>query len=755
MPKNSKKNQFSSNLKENIQKLEQNVENQVQQLEMKWKHFLEQISRRKIKIWHGFLVLTLLTFLIGISLSSIGTFSKHYRIQRIRFTTEISYNRAIANQDLLFNNVSILPDDLEILEVTGYLITPTHPKTTPMPGIVWSHGMVVNSEINLHNALDLAVAGFKVLAIDLPGHGANSGLWDFGLAELQVIWSGVEFLANQTDVDSEKIAVAGHSNGGMAVTRAGIFDNTPFGTGGKIKAVCALWTYSDLEDTLINAFGVDIIDDYGWGQIVSGFFGCKNGVITSADNDRRSIIDFINSTNIPNYYILTGGKDQLTNISIQFSVYETATAFQNSSSQLISLYESASTFDVNNTLDSTVSFTNGTARKISIRKDQDHITEVMKHENMQDIVNWFIPSLNLTASNHLMRTEYTNININFFYYARIIGGSFLIGGTILLIITCSYFFSEKFFPKNVACTPQFIPHSFQKQEQSEFQQKMVNICDDQGREFRVSYIDDPQKFINNWKKKFLFFGVLILCFLIGISISWRINRFYLNLWLMNIYIWQYFWVGLCMLIFCVLLYWRSVKHDSHVKKIELNHIGVSKSGFIFGLAYTILVLGIPLLVYNGLAAILKAPYIFPRPFSIQIYSQILLTFLMIFSFYYSLEFISKTQMFNQDYAFGSLKGYFQEIFVNGSVIWLMWLISYLIGGVFMNQKLLWLIFQGNTGSFFIIVIGTIMIVAQGIMAYISAFVYQQTHNITAVALIEAGIITLLMTGKFVFIYSVV
>ncbi|TFH30471.1 MAG: alpha/beta fold hydrolase, partial [Promethearchaeota archaeon] len=486
-PKKDPKKDFPTYMKETLHKIEQSVEDTVSSLNHKLEHVRNQIAHLKLKIWQGYLILTLIIFLIGTGMTVFGTYSKHYTIKRVTFTTEISYNQAIAHQNVTFHNVSILPEDLEIINVPAYLITPANPKTTPMPGIVWSHGMVVNKEINLHNALELAVAGFKVLAIDLTGHGGNSGLWDFGLADLQVIWSAVEYMASLPDVNPEKVAVAGHSNGGISATRAGIFDDSVLGTGGKIKAVCAVWTYSDLEDTLKHTLGIDPIDDPEWGDIISTFFGCTDGVITATDNAQRSVIDFINQTNVPNYLIITGAKDQLTNTTIQFSVFEKATNAAYTIDELDKIFELQGSFSVNNTYNEGVSFSNGTARKLCIRENQDHITEVMEHANMDEIVEWLILSLDLIPANHLVRSDYVSFNVNLYYYSRIVGGGFIVGGMVLLLITLSYLCSERFFPKTAACLPQFIPlfskgDGETKEDKEKEKEKYLKLCDEAGRE---------------------------------------------------------------------------------------------------------------------------------------------------------------------------------------------------------------------------------------------------------------------------------
>ncbi len=735
-------------------KLNEAMFNTQKKIEEAYYETIERMAKIKLRVWKIFLVLTILFYVLGIGFAAFGTYSPAYKIQKVSFTTEISYNRAIENQDLLFNNVSILPDNLEIFTVSAYLLTPTHPPEEKLPGIVWSHGMVVNAEGNLHNAMDLAAAGFKVLATNLPGHGDTGGLWDFGLNGLQVIWSAVEYMATLDDVNPTKIAVMGHSNGGLVATRAGIFDKTPLGTGGKIKAVGSIWGYTDLNDTLSSVLGTDVIDDEEWGVYMSSFIGCSDGVISQEDVARRSIGGFINSTNIPNYYLMTGDTDGLTTVDIQFALFDQATGGYFNSSYLKTEYSINPSVNVENLENPHFSFINGTARKLTILPGQDHVEEVVTSANMDMMIGWMVRSLALHPEDHVPRSCTAKLTIEFCYISRIFGGYFILVGTFMLILMMGYLSSHRLFPKAADTIPQYIPLlNLEKNLKLKDYKKHGLMSHEQ--EFRIDYVGNPRKFVNSWKKKTMYVLLIIGCFVAGISVSWLIDQFFLRFWIINIYIWQYFWTAVFLFLAVIIMFILQKKGDPRTRKIKLKKIGLTPTGFCKALLFLLLVIGVPLLSYNLLAIIFRYPKIIPRPFSKRLYLEVFVFFLMTFFFYFNLEMISKTQLFEQQNIYPSFKGYLQEIVINGSIIWLMWLLSYLIGGIFINSHLKWLLLQGNTGSAALIVIGIIMIGFQGFMAYTSAFFYQQTRNIFAITLIQAAAVTLLMTGKYIFIYSII
>ena len=127
--------------------------------------------------------------------------------------------------------------------------------------------------------------------------------------------------------------------------------------------------------------------------------------------------------------------------------------------------------------------------------------------------------------------------------------------------------------------------------------------------------------------------------------------------------------------------------------------------------------------------------------------NVLIAFGMIFIFYLSIEVISKTQLFERWYEFPNYKGYIQEIVINGTITFVILIVAYLIGGLGMNADLKWLITQDNNGAMIMLVVNGLILLIQGYIAYMGAYLYAGTKSIFTVALFEAIIVTLLITGK--------
>lgn len=108
--------------------------------------------------------------------------------------------------------------------VSGLLIVPKNAtKDTPAPGIVFTHGMYNNREMQLQFGIELARRGFVTLMIDREKHGHND---ETSAASGSSLLDAAKYLYNLTDkngnriVDADKIAVSGHSFGGMMTNTA-------------------------------------------------------------------------------------------------------------------------------------------------------------------------------------------------------------------------------------------------------------------------------------------------------------------------------------------------------------------------------------------------------------------------------------------------------------------------------------------------------------------------------------------------------
>jgi len=91
-----------------------------------------------------------------------------------------------------------------------------------VPGVVVVHGLTSYKENLNRLSVELARHDFVVLAIDLRDHGSSTGASTLGLpdAEPEDVARGVEFLRQQSGVDGQRMAIVGHSFGGMVALTA-------------------------------------------------------------------------------------------------------------------------------------------------------------------------------------------------------------------------------------------------------------------------------------------------------------------------------------------------------------------------------------------------------------------------------------------------------------------------------------------------------------------------------------------------------
>lgn len=92
-----------------------------------------------------------------------------------------------------------------------------------LPGVVVAHGFSGSRQLMLGYAYSLARAGYGVMLLDFDGHGANGTPPDREGGSLQDnLAVAAQALANQPQVDAERIALLGHSMGSGVVMRAAI-----------------------------------------------------------------------------------------------------------------------------------------------------------------------------------------------------------------------------------------------------------------------------------------------------------------------------------------------------------------------------------------------------------------------------------------------------------------------------------------------------------------------------------------------------
>lgn len=138
--------------------------------------------------------------------------------------------------------------------MSAYLMIPKNATPeNPAPAVLTSHGYLNNKEMTDANYVELARRGYVVLAIDQPNHG-DSEVLEVNAAN--GVYQGALALSRMPFVDTSKIAVTGHSMGGMSCNGAIAQDN--LNENRIISAVllnCADATYTDADGNYANIYG--------------------------------------------------------------------------------------------------------------------------------------------------------------------------------------------------------------------------------------------------------------------------------------------------------------------------------------------------------------------------------------------------------------------------------------------------------------------------------------------------------------------
>ncbi|MHA1896515.1 MAG: alpha/beta hydrolase family protein [Promethearchaeota archaeon] len=738
---------------------------------MNFKQFYQ--AYRRILIQHSIrkfiLILVIILWLLGGVLSVAATYSPLYSIKKVHFSNEKYYYKFEKYGDTFleeaygpqFHNISLKPDGNSIFTISAYEITPRDRNVDKFPTIIWCHGMVVNTETQLHYALEMAAAGFKVIAIGLAGHGDEGGLWDLGIFDLEVFYSAVDYAYNLPDVDRDRIGISGHSNGGLAAARAGIFDKTPLGTGGKIKSVASLWTVSDMNSTIESLIGENPMYDPRYTWLIPMFAGVDRDYFVPSDIARRAVVPYVNSTNINNWFVVSGSKDQMSPPIVQSEAISGAIDNSISPQTLLNLVQNSSTYNSegygqwNNTADPNISFNNGTARKLEIWKGITHEGEAFHPGIIQSIISWFRFSFGLDPKQYKTRME-NGVNVMDIWVARFAGWIIILLAWFMSQIVLSVYLANIFFPERA-----FKYKKIMSEEQLKNIPEMLygGFLPPGLEEYMYEVKEDsPRKlfsrFLNTWKRKGFFFVGLALSITGAVAFFFLFQpRPFLPIWIFNAYIWQFLIASIIIWIYALLTY-RSYKHSRFYGPfVDLSRVGASRKGLLNGFLYTSLMIFPPVIIYNIFAYISLFPLMWPRPFSLQIWGYLFLAMFIIWALYLPFETMTKTQLFPIKRKFSTKIGYWDEVLINSLVVVLIWGIGYLIGMLFMGNKLVNLLFNGHFGGTIFIVINGLMFLLNGGLAFVTGLIYQRTRNLFACSFYPVFIWAILLFSKIIGMYS--
>lgn len=96
------------------------------------------------------------------------------------------------------------------LKLEGWLL----PSQVQNGSILFIHGMGSNRESLLEQAISLHKLGYTALLFDLRGHGSSdASITTLGHHEVKDVYAALAFLKTQTHVNSDRLAVVGHSMG--------------------------------------------------------------------------------------------------------------------------------------------------------------------------------------------------------------------------------------------------------------------------------------------------------------------------------------------------------------------------------------------------------------------------------------------------------------------------------------------------------------------------------------------------------------
>lgn len=113
------------------------------------------------------------------------------------------------------------------------------------PTVIVAHGFAGSAQLMEPLALGLRQAGFTVVSLDFPGHGANPDVLPFSGDVRTASWDALtaplaevlDWTALQPEVDRDRIALLGHSMGAGAVVAFAVSDAV---SDGRVSATVAL-----------------------------------------------------------------------------------------------------------------------------------------------------------------------------------------------------------------------------------------------------------------------------------------------------------------------------------------------------------------------------------------------------------------------------------------------------------------------------------------------------------------------------------
>ncbi|HUX99842.1 MAG TPA: alpha/beta fold hydrolase [Candidatus Deferrimicrobium sp.] len=665
-------------------------------------------------------------FIAGLILAVIGTVSPDENTPiRIEFNTYSQYTNELNSFFNRTDTTALEDAQNKLIEdycVRGYVILPKSPEPIDgYPVIIWMHGFSANAELQINYPRLFAKCGFLSIAISQPGHGCSGGFWDMGIQALLGVYSTVEWLVNNSNykdiIDKTRIGVSGHSMGGIVTTRSGIFDNwtNPYtsnkvGTGGLIRSYGAVYCWDDLSTMASNLVSQVLHVDNVWNnpailELLTQWRWLSNHdpLIIQEEIRIRSVSNFINGQNIPNYCLITGSSDELTTPEAQCYIMANATINASGIAEVPwDVIYNQVTVSSNHTWDYG-DMELGNARRLVLVPDIGHLDEAFDHTVAQNLVWWFNQSMNCTDIDTNVPT-----NWNLPFMIKMGGWALMLIATLGCIFPIiSYLSTSKI--RTTTPLPSVAP-----------------------------------KLKQNRGKSYLLYA-LIPIITIALSSFIRLQSI-THFWIFDIIIPAFLVSGLFLLSAALILAFLELKQN----KYELQDIGLSNSikDNLKAILIPVLAILFCVAIFDIVCWSLQLSFLLPRPLDPIIYLDffILLGILILLNFGSELLFRGLYQTKIENYSGRKVakwkivlkSGMFSGICMGiGFGIYL--LIT--LGNLFINSPLIVVIlFVGLILMFFLLGIA-------------SAFIYQRTRNILSSTIFNALILALFMAGKLLLTYA--
>ncbi|MFX0124186.1 MAG: alpha/beta hydrolase family protein [Candidatus Hodarchaeota archaeon] len=668
------------------------------------------------------LVASLIVFCLGCVMMTIGTFSPDENLPiRISFNT---YPRYSDELNSFFNRTEVTPLEdaknklIENYRVAGYVILPK--KEQPAEGypvIIWMHGFGVSSDIQINYPRQFAKTGFFTIALDQPGHGWSGGYYDMGLETLLGVYSTIEWLISDSAygdmIDVNRIGISGHSMGGIAATRAGIFDDwinprsgNKVGTG-RIKACCAIFCWdnaSKMAEGIMKSFGVSqvwthptiekMLTQWRW-------LSNHDPSIIEEEFRIRSVSNFINATNMKNYCLIIGGDESPATIEAECHIMANATIDTSGIPQVPWREISDTIYTSANHTWNFGSIQNDSARRLVLIPGVGHFEEAISLDVVQNTTYWFDYSMDCVGI-------YPNIPKNFqIPYFLKMGGWILtfIGSLSAILPTFTNISDSRFGLK------------------SQFAEIAPNI---------------------NYKDKKYLYAIYTSISILFISISGLISFSSLTqFWIYDLLIIPRLLISALFLLiplFLVILFERK-RFNYHYEDIGLS---LSFENNLRNISTSLIAICSWIMLFNIIAWIFQVPLLFPRPIELDIYLDLifLLGILLLFNFVIELLF----------------RGLYQSKIQKNTQSWLIIGKSTLFSGGCLGIGFGTSLCITLSGFLFqqpilIFVLYSICIGISCILGAISAIIYNKTGNIISSTIFNSFLMVFFISGKILLVYA--